>query len=91
MIANERQVGGQHYQMERGPQHWDIVAMLGWDYYIGAATKYLWRLGRKEKSLDKQIEAIQKSIHYLEKKIELLQAEREAAGEPGLGYVDQDR
>ena len=64
MSANDRQVGGSHYHQEGAPQHWDIVRLLGWDYYLGAATKYLWRLGKKG-GPHKAIEDISKAIHFL--------------------------
>ena len=47
MNANSRQVGGAHYKNDTVPDHWDVVIALNWDYLIGNATKYLWRLGRK--------------------------------------------
>jgi hypothetical protein len=86
--ANEKQVGGQHYKGLEKYQHWDVVTALNWDYLVGTATKYLWRLGRKG-DLTKSIEDVDKAIHYLEKKRELMVAERDS--EPGPGYVNQDR
>jgi len=74
MAANDKQIGGSHYKQEGTPQHWDVVTALNWDYLLGAATKYLWRLGRKGDEA-KAIEDISKAIHYLEKKRELMQAE----------------
>lgn len=71
MSTNEKQVGGDHYKGLGEFQHWDVVHALGWDYLVGAATKYLWRLGRKGDT-DKQIEDIGKAIHFLEKKREQL-------------------
>lgn len=75
--VNEKQVGGSHYKTTKLgiPEHWDIVAALGWDYFIGAATKYLWRLGKKNTTLQGQIEDLDKAIHYLEKKREILRNE----------------
>lgn len=75
--ADVKQVGGSHYK-EVPPelQHWNVVAALNWDYYIGTATKYLWRLGKK----DDPVVEIGKAIHYLEKKRELILAERAARG-----------
>jgi len=87
MSANDRQVGGSHYHQEGAPQHWDVVRLLGWDYYLGAATKYLWRLGRKG-GPHKAIEDISKAIHFLEKKREIMEEEL-AAGDPTRNYVDQ--
>lgn len=72
MSVNDKQVGGRHYKDNGDFQHWDVVTALNWDYLVGAATKYLWRLGRKGDTA-KSIEDIDKAIHYLEKKKELLQ------------------
>lgn len=83
MSANEKQVGGSHYKKTK-LQHWDVVAIMGWDYYIGNATKYLWRLGLK----GDPVEQIDKAIHYLEKKRELLLQEE---GGPTSSYVNQDK
>lgn len=74
--ASHAQVGGDHYSAGAGKcphcgtvlQHWDIVHMFRLDYFIGNATKYLFRLGYK----GDPIEQIKKAIHYLQKKLELL-------------------
>jgi hypothetical protein len=69
----------------------DVVIALNWDYLIGAATKYLWRLGRKGDE-KKALEDIDKAIHYLQKKRELMVAEliKDDGSEPIHGYIDQD-
>lgn len=93
--CNARQVGGNHYQGE--VQHWDIVHQQGWDYYVGAATKYLWRLGKKG-DRQKHMEDIEKAIHFLEKKLEIMRKEvckpsvtATSCEEPqSQGYVYQD-
>lgn len=104
MNANDKQVGGDHYKGNGELQHWDVVIALNWDYLLGAATKYLWRLGRKGDD-DKAIEDIGKAIHYLEKKREVMIAARAASkialqnqlaafyedDEASPGYVNQDR
>jgi hypothetical protein len=74
MSANDRQVGGTHYKTEGFPDHWDAVVALGWDYLTGTAVKYLWRLGKKG-GTEKAIEDVNKAIHYLEKKRELLESQ----------------
>ena len=74
MAANDKQVGGTHYQQEGTPQHWDVAIALNWDYLVGAATKYLWRLGRKGDRA-KHIEDVEKAIHYLQKKLEVMREE----------------
>lgn len=73
--ADARQHGGNHYKaVPKELEHWNVVAALGWDYYIGTATKYLWRLGRK----DDPVVELDKAMHYLVKKKELILAERAA-------------
>lgn len=85
MSANDRQVGGSHYAAEI--QHWDVVYERGWCYLVGAATKYLWRLGRKGDEA-KKLEDVEKAIHYLEKKAEQLRAELKQ-GDATKAYVAQ--
>jgi len=68
-------IGGTHYKNEGIPDHWDIVYALDWDYFVAAAVKYLWRLGKKG-GPDKAVEDISKAIHYLEKKRELMMVEK---------------
>lgn len=77
ITANDKQVGGSHYKSTTPgiPEHWDVAVALEWDYFIGAATKYLWRLGKKNPTTRGVLEDLEKSIHYLEKKRELLQAQ----------------
>ena len=88
MSANDKQVGGTHYKDLGDLQHWDVVARLGWDYYLGCATKYLWRLGKKG-SPEKALEDLSKAIHFLEKKRELMQEELDDCG-PTSSYVNQE-
>jgi hypothetical protein len=55
--ANDRQVGGSHYQTG-GVQHWDL---FGPDYLIGYATKYMrWRKKGGVEDLEKAIHVIEK-------------------------------
>ncbi len=83
MSANDKQVGGTHYKNPNGiPDHWDIVVGMGWDYLLGNATKYIWRLGRKGPP-EKAIEDLDKAMHYLAKKRELLV--KELAERPSTG------
>lgn len=72
--ANQRQVGGDHYGPGGGLQHWDVVHIFQLDYYLGNATKYLFRCGKKG-TPSNWIEDLKKAAHYIEKKIELLQKE----------------
>lgn len=92
MSANEKQVGGGHYRpsVTGAPQHWDVVYERGWCYLVGAATKYLWRLGRKGDEA-KKLEDVEKAIHYLEKKAEQLRAElQNEEGGPTRNYIYQN-
>jgi hypothetical protein len=96
MSANEKQIGGNHYKSTSIPDHWDIVDALEWDYFIANATKYLWRLGKKNPTLEGQLQDLEKSIHYLEKKRELLKRDIELENQlelltgPTRAYVNQD-
>lgn len=75
MSANDKQVGGTHYKNESGLQHWDLVYMIfGGDYLLGYASKYMARLGKKG-GLEKDLEDLEKAIHCLEKKREMIYAE----------------
>lgn len=76
--ANEKQVGGDHYKAGAGLcpycgnelQHWDIVVMFDLGYFIGNATKYLFRFRRKAGLQD-----LDKAQHYIEKEKEVFKAE----------------
>lgn len=85
MSADDKQVGGAHYKVEGELQHWNVVAAMGWDYFVGNATKYLWRLGKKG-GPEKALEDLEKAIHYLEKKRELMKSQL-AQGVPEPGTV----
>lgn len=83
MSVNEKQVGGAHYRSR--VQHWDYVVLNGLRYLEGCATKYptRWRgkhiypeLLRKVVacfgvSLPTPHEDLAKSLHYVEKMIDL--------------------
>lgn len=77
MGANDRQVGGNHYKTE-GPQHWDMVAGFGLDYFQGQITKYLFRWRKKN-----GLEDLEKAKHYLEKYIELAKTDGISKAVPG--------
>lgn len=88
--CNDKQIGGTHYKSSGVYQHWDVVIALGWDYLIGCATKYLWRLGKKGDRV-KAIEDARKAVHYIEKWIEWQESKLpvEECG-PTRGYVKQE-
>ena len=61
MSANNRQVGGSHYQSAY--QHWDYVQdCLSGRYLEGVITKYASRWRKKN-----GLEDLKKALHYLEK------------------------
>lgn len=76
--ANDRQVAGSHYKGK--VQHWDLVAMYNLDYFIGNATKYLFRFGKKG-TLKDHMNDLEKAKHYIEKRIEMLQSDLDALEE----------
>lgn len=78
MSANNTQVGGGHYRSST--QHWDLLAHYGPAYYIGNATKYLFRWKRKN-----GLEDLKKARHYLDKLREELMLRNVAA--PALRTV----
>lgn len=66
MNANDRQVGGDHYNKE-GEQHWDrIYRLYGRGYFVGCATKYIERYHLKNGKQD-----LEKAIHFIQKLMEL--------------------
>ena len=63
-----KQIGGNHY-VRHSIQPWDIIDDWVLDYYLGNVIKYILR------DKNNKVEDLQKAIHYLEKKIELLEKE----------------
>jgi methyl coenzyme M reductase subunit C-like uncharacterized protein (methanogenesis marker protein 7) len=71
MTANSRQVGGDHYKVGRGEEHWDrIWRISGHGYFIGCITKYVERYKKKD-----GIQDLEKARHFLDKLIELEEKE----------------
>ena len=72
MTARDIQIGGDHYK-NMGVEPWDVVDTWPIDQRIGAyrhgALKYVMRMGTK----DANIKEIKKSIHYLQKLVEVLE------------------
>jgi hypothetical protein len=64
MPANDKQVGGTHYQSTIQP--WDFVLANGLGFLEGNAVKYITR--HKKTKTGKQ--DLEKAIHYLQKAIE---------------------
>jgi hypothetical protein len=66
MSANDKQVGGSHYNKD-GEQHWDrIYRLFGPGYFVGCATKYIERYHLKNGKED-----LEKAIHFIQKLLEL--------------------
>ena len=82
--ANNRQVGGDHYQSPI--QHWDYVIANGIPYLEAQIIKYVTRWHKKGGMGD-----LEKARHFLDKLMEVNAAPSTMAGEAGRGYVDQDR
>jgi hypothetical protein len=72
MAANDTQEGGNHYSKFGALQHWDIVHHFKLDYFQGQITKYVLRW--KDKG---GIQDLKKAQHFLQKYIELQEAEAE--------------
>jgi hypothetical protein len=74
MTARDKQVGGAHYKI-MGVEPWDVVdtwpieQRIG--YYRGGALKYVMRMGNKDEASTE----IGKGKHYLEKLLEVLNAD----------------
>ena len=76
MEANQRQVGGAHYNSTY--QHWDFVLDAKLPYLEGQITKYLSRHRKKNGRQD-----LEKALHYAHKLQEAAQARRVTA--PAVG------
>lgn len=71
MNANDKQVGGAHYRKAKY-QHWDYTAdVLANRYFEGQITRYVCRYREKD-----GFEGLEKSSHYLDKALELVQEGR---------------
>lgn len=67
--ANDKQVGGAHYQGARF-QHWDWVVLNRLGYLEGQVTKYLSRWRHK----GAPVQDLEKALHYAEKLAEVYQS-----------------
>lgn len=87
MSANAKQFGGDHYkQPDGGEEHWDRVwRLFGPGYFIGCITKYVERHQKKN-----GIEDLKKAAHFLEKLIELYEAQNlvQAAKDETLNRIE---
>lgn len=81
-LANERQVGGDHYKgtsiacphCRQQIEHWDISWAAKWDQFQYSITKYVMRWRHKGGLND-----LQKARHHLDKYIEVLEKEGQVA------------
>ena len=80
-LANTRQVAGSHYASDI--QHWDVVVANELDYFQGQITKYVMRWKKKN-----GVQDLKKAQHFLEKYIEVSEAQERAAALKGQGYED---
>ena len=69
--ANSLQIGGDHYKTRM--EHWDFVELNGIGYLEGCASKYITRWKKKN-----GLEDLKKALHYIDKTIELAQANRKS-------------
>jgi len=94
MSANSIQVGGSHYQVVTGRQHWDLVDDFNVGYLEAGATKYITRWRGKDGLKD-----LRKAGHFLQKLYEkraLMDFQRQALRMPQVPkmaiqqYVDDN-
>jgi hypothetical protein len=66
---SQKQIGGNHYKdMKISVSEYVYSNKIDW--YAGNAIKYLSRYNKKNKDLAKQIEDLNKSVHYIQLLIE---------------------
>lgn len=85
MQANDKQIGGNHYQA-KSIQPWDVVAAWGLGFFEGNALKYLARWRTKGGVTD-----LNKAIHYLQKLVEIEEASVNPAEAPDVVHAGQER
>jgi len=83
MGANEKQVGGKHYQTSM--QHWDYVVANNLDYFQGQITLYVTRWKKKG-----GIEDLRKAQHFLEKYIEIEEKKHPVNNPPKTLGINRD-
>ena len=71
--ANAKQIAGNHYKQYGNLQPWDVIVAWKMDYLTGTALKYLARWKDKV-----GIDDLKKAIHFIEKQIEVAEAEATA-------------
>jgi len=65
MVANDTQVGGDHYK-SHAYETWDVIEDWGLGYFDGNAVKYLSRWRSKG-----GVQDLMKARHYIDKLIEI--------------------
>lgn len=70
MAVNNKQIGGDHYFIQGGLQHWDYAWQHDYDQFQYCITKYVDRHKKKN-----GLEDLYKARHHLDKYIELLEGE----------------
>lgn len=65
MNPKDKQIGGQHYK-NLSIQPSEYIVRNNLDWFSGNVIKYITRWKTKHNTLDKQIEDIDKAIHYCE-------------------------
>jgi len=55
----------------------DIIDSLGMSLNRGSAFQYIWRAGRKEGTIEKEIEDLEKAVFYLNREIKFLKRQKE--------------
>jgi len=72
--ANDIQIGGEHYKQFKGHEPWDVITAWDLGYLEGTALKYISRWKHKG-----GVEDLKKAIHFLQKKIEVMENESTGA------------
>jgi hypothetical protein len=85
MAANDTQVAGTHYAS--GIQHWDFVVANDLNYFEGQITKYVTRCRKKGQC----VQDLKKARHFLDKYIELQEANERQMAHEGLGINTDDK
>lgn len=65
MNPKDKQIGGQHYK-NLSIQPSEYIVRNNLDWFSGNVIKYITRWKTKHNTLDKQIEDIDKAVHYCE-------------------------
>ena len=79
-----------HYGGDNVYEHHKVVVAWGLDYYLGNATKYLCRAGKKPGA--ETVQDLEKAIWYIKAEIEHIKAtQHEAASAATVMRMEKDR